>query len=243
MQAANSLMVAVGTGAVAKKMLRWRAGLQFPVIVIIGVLWFHGSALIWSAMVVLNRIYTRTGDNGTTALGTGERRGKNDLRIEAYGTIDEANSAIGLARVATVSDATYARVDAMLLCVQNDLFDLGADLCVPPSINGETEPLRIVQSQVDRLERKIDELNAELEPLRSFVLPGGTPAAAALHLARAVTRRAERLLVALADVAGEEVGGPALRYVNRLSDFLFVAARYVNRKGKADVLWVPGQNR
>ena len=131
----------------------------------------------------------------------------------------------------------------MLLCVQNDLFDLGADLCVPPSAQGETKPLRIVQSQVDRLERKIDELNAELEPLRSFVLPGGSPAAAALHLARTVTRRAERLLVALAEAPGEEVGGPALRYINRLSDFLFVAARYVNQKGEADVLWVPGQNR
>jgi cob(I)alamin adenosyltransferase len=198
---------------------------------------------MWGAMVVLNRIYTRTGDDGTTALGTGERRAKNDLRIEAYGTIDEANSAIGLARVATASDAVCARVDAMLLCVQNDLFDLGADLCVPHSSKGETEPLRIVQSQVDRLERKIDELNAELEPLRSFVLPGGSPAAAALHLARTVTRRAERLLVALADAPGEEVGDPALRYVNRLSDFLFVAARYVNQKGEADILWVPGQNR
>jgi cob(I)alamin adenosyltransferase len=196
---------------------------------------------MWGAMVVLNRIYTRKGDDGTTALGTGERRAKTDLRIEAYGTIDEANSAIGLARVATASDAVCARVDAMLLCVQNDLFDLGADLCVPHSAN-ETEPLRIVQSQVDRLERKIDELNAELAPLRSFVLPGGSPAAAALHLARTVTRRAERLLVAL-DTPGEEVGGPALRYINRLSDFLFVAARCVNHKGEADVLWVPGQNR
>ena len=201
------------------------------------------EALMWGAMVVLNRIYTRTGDDGTTALGTGERRAKNDLRIEAYGTIDEANSAIGLARVATAPDVACARVDAMLLCVQNDLFDLGADLCVPHTAPGETLPLRIVQSQVDRLEREIDTLNAELAPLRSFVLPGGSPAAAALHLARTVTRRAERLLVALADTPGEEVGGPALKYVNRLSDFLFVAARYANQKGKADVLWVPGQNR
>ena len=198
---------------------------------------------MWGDMVVLNRIYTRTGDDGTTALGTGERRAKNDLRIEAYGTIDEANSAIGLARVATASDAVCARVDAMLLSIQNDLFDLGADLCVPHSAKDTTQPLRIVQSQVDRLERRIDELNAELEPLRSFVLPGGSPAAAALHLARTVTRRAERLLVALADASSEEVGGPALRYINRLSDFLFVAARYVNQKGEADVLWVPGQNR
>jgi cob(I)alamin adenosyltransferase len=198
---------------------------------------------MWGTMVVLNRIYTRTGDDGTTALGTGERRAKNDPRIEAYGTIDEANSAIGLARVTTASDAVCARVDAMLLCVQNDLFDLGADLCVPPNAQGKTLPLRIVQSQVDRLEREIDELNAELVPLRTFVLPGGSPAAAALHLARTVTRRAERLLVALAESPGEEVGGPALRYINRLSDFLFVAARYLNHKGKADVLWVPGQNR
>jgi cob(I)alamin adenosyltransferase len=194
-------------------------------------------------MVVLNRIYTRAGDDGTTALGTGERRPKNDPRIEAYGTIDEANSAIGLARVATASDAVWARVDAMLLCIQNDLFDLGADLCVPRSAKGETESLRVVQSQVDRMERAIDELNAELAPLRSFVLPGGSPAAAALHLARTVTRRAERLLVALAEAPGEDVGGPALRYINRLSDFLFVAARYVNQKGDTDVLWVPGQNR
>jgi cob(I)alamin adenosyltransferase len=198
---------------------------------------------MWGAMVVLNRIYTRTGDDGTTPLGTGERRAKHDLRIEAYGTIDEANSAIGLARIATVSDVVCARLDAMLLCIQNDLFDLGADLCVPPGAKSESEPLRIVQSQVDRLERKIDELNAELAPLRSFVLPGGSPAAAALHLARTVTRRAERLLVALAGTQGEVVGAPALKYVNRLSDFLFVAARYANQKGEADILWVPGQNR
>ncbi|MCI0598243.1 MAG: cob(I)yrinic acid a,c-diamide adenosyltransferase [Beijerinckiaceae bacterium] len=194
-------------------------------------------------MVVLSKIYTRTGDDGTTALGTGERCAKHGLRIDAYGTIDEANSAIGLARVATATDAACARIDAMLLCVQNDLFDLGADLCMPPSTKGKTEPLRIVQSQVDRLERKIDELNTELGPLRSFVLPGGSPAAAALHLARTVTRRAERLLVALANTPGEEVGGPALRYVNRLSDFLFVAARYMNDKGEADILWVPGAHR
>ncbi|MCI0468200.1 MAG: cob(I)yrinic acid a,c-diamide adenosyltransferase [Beijerinckiaceae bacterium] len=194
-------------------------------------------------MVVLNRIYTRTGDDGTTALGTGERRAKHDLRIEAYGTIDEANSAIGLARVETAACAACARIDAMLLCVQNDLFDLGADLCMPPGAQDKIEPLRIVQSQVDRLERKIDELNAELGPLRSFILPGGSPAAAALHLARAITRRAERLLSALASAPGEEVGAPALRYVNRLSDFLFVAARYMNEKGEADILWVPGAHR
>ncbi|HET6376355.1 MAG TPA: cob(I)yrinic acid a,c-diamide adenosyltransferase [Methylocella sp.] len=194
-------------------------------------------------MIVLNRIYTRTGDDGTTALGTGERRFKHDLRIEAYGTVDEANSAIGLARVETANEADCARIDAMLLCIQNDLFDLGADLCIPPSSESQGAPLRIVQSQVDRLEREIDALNAELAPLRSFILPGGSPAAAALHLARAVTRRAERLLVALAGMPDEGVGAPALRYVNRLSDFLFVAARYMNGKGKADVLWVPGANR
>jgi cob(I)alamin adenosyltransferase len=131
----------------------------------------------------------------------------------------------------------------MLLCIQNDLFDLGADLCMPPGAAVDREPLRIVQSQVDRLEREIDELNTELRPLRSFVLPGGSRAAAALHLARAVTRRAERVLVALRETQGEEVGAPVIKYVNRLSDFLFVAARYMNRKGEADILWVPGQNR
>jgi cob(I)alamin adenosyltransferase len=194
-------------------------------------------------MVVLNRIYTRTGDAGVTALGTGERRPKNDLRIEAYGTIDEANCAIGLARVSTSTDPHYARVDAMLLCIQNDLFDLGADLCMPErGQKPKREALRIVQAQVDRLERKIDELNAELSPLLSFVLPGGSAASAALHLARTVARRAERLLVALSQAPGEEVGEPVLKYVNRLSDFLFVAARYTNRKGEGDILWVPGQN-
>jgi len=195
-------------------------------------------------MIVLSRIYTRTGDAGTTALGTGERRRKDDLRIEAYGTIDEANAMIGLARVTTAIEPAWARVDAMLLCAQNDLFDLGADLCVPePATRNNVEPLRIVQAQVDRIERKIDELNAELEPLSSFVLPGGCAAAAALHMARTVTRRAERIIVALAATSGEEVGEPLLKYVNRLSDFLFVAARYINRKGAGDILWVPGQNR
>jgi cob(I)alamin adenosyltransferase len=195
-------------------------------------------------MIVLNKIYTRTGDTGTTALGTGTRRPKNDLRIEAYGTIDEANSIIGLARVSTAIVPEFARVDAMLLCVQNDLFDLGADLCMPEAeIKPGQEQLRVIQAQVDRLERKIDDLNAELAPLNSFVLPGGSPAAAALHMARTVTRRAERILVALSLVPGETVGEPLLRYINRLSDFLFVAARYVNRKGEGDILWVPGQNR
>jgi len=179
-----------------------------------------------------------------TSLGVGEQRPMDDLRIDAYGVIDEANSAIGLARVATVTDPDCAKLDAMLLCVQNDLFDLGADLYMP-ELNAKPDPeaLRIIQSQVDRLESKINELNADLAPLDSFVLPGGSPAAAALHLARAVTRRAERVLVALANEPGEMVGEPALKYVNRLSDFLFVAARHVNRKGESDILWVPGQNR
>ncbi|MBV8567066.1 MAG: cob(I)yrinic acid a,c-diamide adenosyltransferase [Methylobacteriaceae bacterium] len=197
-------------------------------------------------MVVLNRIYTRTGDDGTTALGNGERRVKFDLRIEAYGTVDEANAVIGLARLATCRPPPEgdAAIDAMLSRIQNDLFDLGADLCVPAMADeAEGAGLRIVQSQVNRLEREIDELNAGLQPLRSFVLPGGSPAAAALHQARTVCRRAERLMVELARRPGETVGEPALMFINRLSDFLFVAARHVNGKGAGDVLWVKGQNR
>jgi cob(I)alamin adenosyltransferase len=193
-------------------------------------------------MVKLNKIYTRTGDKGTTGLGTGERVAKHALRIAAYGTVDEANATIGVARLHM--PAEYARVDQMLLRIQNDMFDLGADLCVPD--RGETlpyEPLRIVAAQVTRLEAEIDELNAELEPLRSFVLPGGTPAAAHLHIARTVTRRAERLISELAADSSEPVSEPALQFVNRLSDFLFVAGRYVNDRGRGDVLWVPGQNR
>jgi cob(I)alamin adenosyltransferase len=193
-------------------------------------------------MVVLNRIYTRTGDNGTTALGTGERRAKYDPRVEAYGTVDETNAAIGMVRLATATED--AKLDAMLGRIQNDLFDLGADLCTPETgEKPEWEPLRMLQTQVERLEREIDELNGELQPLRSFVLPGGTPAAAALHLARTISRRAERLMVQLAAQPGEIVGEPALKYINRLSDFLFVASRYANRKGEGDVLWVPGKNR
>jgi cob(I)alamin adenosyltransferase len=192
-------------------------------------------------MVVLNRIYTRTGDDGTTALGTGERRKKYDLRIEAYGTVDETNSAIGLARLHTRDDA---EVDAMLGRIQNDLFDLGADLCMPDRGKGPGGArLTITEAQVSRLEQEIDRLNADLAPLRSFILPGGAPAGAALHLARTVCRRAERLIAELADAGGEEVSAPALKYVNRLSDFLFVAARHVNGKGAGDVLWQPGQNR
>jgi cob(I)alamin adenosyltransferase len=194
-------------------------------------------------MVVLNRIYTRTGDDGTTALGTGERRKKYDLRIASYGTVDEANAAVGIARLSTGSDA---EIDAMLGRIQNDLFDLGADLCSPDQSKGKGPGgarLTVTDAQVTRLESEIDRLNADLAPLRSFVLPGGTPAAAHLHLARTICRRAERLMVDLADQPGEEVSAVALKYVNRLSDFLFVASRYVNQKGAGDVLWVPGRNR
>ncbi|NEJ23211.1 cob(I)yrinic acid a,c-diamide adenosyltransferase [Rhizobium leguminosarum] len=192
-------------------------------------------------MVKLNKIYTKTGDDGTTGLVSGPRRLKDDLRVEAYGTIDEANSAIGLARLHT---AGLPELDAMLMSIQNDLFDLGADLATPDT--GEPpayEPLRIVETQVDRVEHDIDQLNAGLEPLKSFILPGGSPAAAHLHLARTIARRAERLMVALARTDGEIVGEPAMKYVNRLSDFLFVAARHANDLGHADVLWVPGKNR
>lgn len=193
-------------------------------------------------MVKLNKIYTRTGDDGTTGLGGGERRMKSDLRIDAYGTVDEAGACIGLARTTTIS--THALIDAMLARVQNDLFDLGADLARPD--NGEKldfEPLRIVASQVTRLEVDIDLLNKDLKPLRSFVLSGGHPGAAALHLARTVARRAERLMVELAGKPGEKVNPEGIKYINRASDFLFVAARAVNDNGAGDVLWVPGQNR
>lgn len=193
-------------------------------------------------MVRLNRIYTRTGDDGTTALGTGERRPKHDLRIEAYGTVDETNAAIGVARAQLGSD--LAGLDAVLSRIQNDLFDLGAELATPDDgSEKDYEPLRIVASQVDRLEADIDTLNGDLKPLKSFVLPAGGPASAALHLARTVARRAERLMVALADREPGKVDEPGLKYINRLSDFLFVASRWVNDRGRADVLWVPGQNR
>jgi cob(I)alamin adenosyltransferase len=198
-------------------------------------------------MVVLNRIYTRTGDDGRTALATGERRLKFDLRVSAYGTVDETNACLGIARL--TCPAEDADVDAMLGRIQNDLFDLGAELASPDGDKPLAwEPLRISQAQVDRLEREIDLLNAELPSLRSFVLPGGTPTAAYLHLARTVSRRAERLMVELAQEPGERVAGPALKYINRLSDFLFVASRHLNARaaqagGGGDVLWVPGQNR
>jgi cob(I)alamin adenosyltransferase len=192
-------------------------------------------------MVVLSKIYTRTGDDGTTALGSGRRVAKYDLRVECYGTLDETNAAIGLARVHTgSSDPT---LDAMLARIQNDLFDLGAELCYPDESKDARGRLSVSDAQVERLEGEIDALNRELQPLPSFVLPGGTPAASFLHLARTVSRRGERLMVALASRPNEPVGAAALRYINRLSDFLFVAARYANDKGKSDVLWVPGQNR
>lgn len=190
-------------------------------------------------MVKLNKIYTRTGDDGSTGLGDGARVGKNDPRVEAYGTVDEANAAIGLARLYAGPD-----LDPVLARIQNDLFDLGADLCTPD--RGKPlgyEPLRIVAAQVDRLEQEIDALNARLEPLRSFVLPAGSPLAAHLHLARTIVRRAERLMVTLAGLPSEPVNTIAIRYINRLSDLLFVAARIANNDGRADVLWTPGKNR
>ena len=191
-------------------------------------------------MVKLNKIYTRTGDDGSTGLANGERRAKCDSRVEAYGDIDETNSAIGLARLST---AAWPELDDMLARIQNDLFDLGADLATPPPEKPlGYEPLRIIDAQVARLELEIDALNARLTPLRSFILPGGSSAAAALHLARAISRRAERRMVALA-LEGEAVSAPALQFVNRLSDFLFVAARIANDDGAADILWRPGQNR
>lgn len=193
-------------------------------------------------MVTLNRIYTRTGDDGHTALSTGERRPKHDLRIEAYGTVDETNATIGMVRLGTAtSDPT---LDAILSRIQNDLFDLGADLATPPTDPvPKFEPLRILDSQVDRLEREIDAMNATLSPLRSFVLPGGSSAAAYLHLARTVCRRAERLVVRLTEQEPGLVSPAAIKYLNRLSDLLFVASRHANEGGAGDVLWVPGANR
>ena len=192
-------------------------------------------------MVKLNKIYTRTGDKGTTALVSGPRRLKHDLRVEAYGTVDETNSAIGVARLHT---GGMEKLDAMLFRIQNDLFDLGADLATPETDEPPAyEPLRIVESQVTRLENEIDDLNATLEPLTSFVLPGGNAAAANLHLARTICRRAERLMVELSVTEAEIVSPAAIKYANRLSDFLFVAARFANDAGKADILWVPGKNR
>ena len=193
-------------------------------------------------MVVLNRIYTRTGDAGETALGSGERVSKAHIRIAAYGTVDETNAVLGVVRLHTVP---LPKLDAMLGRIQNELFDLGADLCVPD--HGEKlefEPLRILPKQYERLEHEIDELNGELSPLRSFVLPGGHAAAAHLHVARTVCRRAERLIVELKSHDGEHVSEGAIAYINRLSDFFFVASRWVNATaGAGDILWVPGKTR
>ncbi|MFZ0269176.1 cob(I)yrinic acid a,c-diamide adenosyltransferase [Caulobacter sp.] len=192
-------------------------------------------------MVTLNRIYTRTGDKGLTRLSTGQPVSKASLRVAAYGGVDETNAFIGVARQHTKGDA---ELDALLERIQNDLFDLGADLATPEqNEKPEWEPLRVVDSQVERLEREIDAMNARLSPLTSFVLPAGSPASAALHVARTVCRRAERKLVELMGVQGEIVGEPALRYLNRLSDLLFVAARRANDDGAADVLWKPGATR
>lgn len=193
-------------------------------------------------MVILNKIYTKTGDDGTTALSSGERRFKFDLRVNAYGTVDETNACVGMVRLHT--GESDPDLDRMLSRIQNDLFDLGADLATPETEEKlEYEPLRITEAQVERIEADIDALNKGLNPLRSFVLPGGSSAAAPLHLARTVSRRAERLIVQLAEQPGEHVNPAALRYMNRISDFFFVAGRVVNNNGADDVLWVPGENR
>jgi cob(I)alamin adenosyltransferase len=189
-------------------------------------------------MVTLNRIYTRGGDQGETSLGDGRRVPKHDIRVAAYGTVDEANAAVGLARLHTAEAPAF---DAMLARIQNDLFDLGADLCTPEDGRKATGALRIVAAQVDRLEAEIDAMNADLAPLTSFILPGGTALAAYLHLARTVTRRAERLVTALA--GAEPLNPEAIKYLNRLSDHLFVLGRHANGNGAGDVLWVPGGNR
>jgi len=190
-------------------------------------------------MVVLNRIYTRTGDDGTTALGSGDRRKKYDLRVAAYGTLDEVNAVIGIVRLHTAGDAS---LDPALARIQNDLFDVEADLCLSEKGPGGAR-LTVTDAQVAWIESEIDRLNENLAPLRSFILPGGTPAACYMHLARTVCRRAERIMVELRDQPGELVTEASLQYVNRLSDFLFVAGRHANDKGARDVLWAPGQNR
>lgn len=190
-------------------------------------------------MVVLNKIYTKTGDAGETALGNGVRVAKHSLRVTAYGTVDEANATVGLARLSASGD-----LDGQLAMIQNDLFDLGADLCRPEmekDADAEYAPLRMTDAQVARLESEIDAMNGDLAPLRSFILPGGTPLAAYLHLCRTVSRRAERLTVELATM--EAVNPAAVKYLNRLSDWFFVASRVANDGGKNDVLWIPGANR
>jgi cob(I)alamin adenosyltransferase len=190
-------------------------------------------------MVVLNRIYTRTGDDGTTALGSGDRRKKYDLRVSAYGTLDEVNAVVGVARLHTAGNAD---VDGALARVQNDLFDVEAELCLATKGPGGAA-LTVTAAQVAWLEGQIDRFNEGLQPLRSFVLPGGSPAAAYLHLARTICRRGERIMVELKDKSDEGVSAEALQYVNRLSDLLFVLSRFLNDKGATDVLWAPGQNR
>ncbi|KZL20117.1 Cob(I)yrinic acid a,c-diamide adenosyltransferase [Pseudovibrio axinellae] len=191
-------------------------------------------------MVTLNKIYTKTGDDGTTALGSGERRQKHDLRIDAYGTVDETNSVVGLARLHAAKE--FPNLDELLGQIQNDLFDVGADLATPETDEDlGYEPLRATANQVTSLEVAIDQMNVELTPLKSFVLPGGTPLASYLHQARTVARRAERLVAALAEK--EQVNKHALQYLNRLSDLFFVASRYANLKGEGDILWVAGKYR
>lgn len=187
----------------------------------------------------LSKIYTRTGDDGTTALGSGDRRKKYDLRVAAYGTLDEVNAVLGIVRLHTAGDAS---LDPALARIQNDLFDVEADLCLSEKGPGGAR-LTVTDAQVAWIEAEIDRLNENLAPLRSFILPGGTPAASYMHLARTVCRRAERIMVELRDQPGELVTDASLQYVNRLSDFLFVAGRHANDKGARDVLWAPGQNR
>jgi cob(I)alamin adenosyltransferase len=194
-------------------------------------------------MIALTRIYTRTGDRGSTALGSGKRVSKTHLRIEAFGTVDETNAAVGLARLHTAVKE-FAALDAMLARIQNELFDVGADLCLPETAKRHGRaPLRLLPAQVSRLESEIDALNEELEPLRSFVLPGGHAAAAHLHLCRTICRRAERLIVALSSRRAEKVNPVVLHYMNRLSDHFFVASRWINARTVGDVLWSPGQTR
>ncbi|MEC8425854.1 MAG: cob(I)yrinic acid a,c-diamide adenosyltransferase [Pseudomonadota bacterium] len=192
-------------------------------------------------MVILNKIYTKTGDDGTTALGNGERIAKSSKRVSAYGSVDELNSFIGLARSFIESDKLQ-ELDKILATIQNDLFDLGADLCIPDK-DKNADSLKIVKSYVKNLEKEIDKLNSQLEPLRSFILPGGTKVSAYVHIARTIARRCEREMIELRQIEEAEISKEAVQYINRLSDFLFVAARYVNLKSDFDdILWIPGNN-
>ena len=192
-------------------------------------------------IVILNKIYTKTGDDGTTALGNGERIAKSSKRVSAYGSVDELNSFIGLARSFIESDK-LKELDKILATIQNDLFDLGADLCIPDK-DKNADSLKIVKSYVKNLEKEIDKLNSQLEPLRSFILPGGTKVSAYIHIARTIARRCEREMIELRQIEEAEISKEAVQYINRLSDFLFVAARYVNLKSDFDdILWIPGNN-